>query len=78
MKLSRVKYHVTPTGDGDWKTKKSGAERAAGIHKNKRDAIEQAKELAKKQSLGQVIIHDKKGVIQTEHTYRDDPRNIKG
>lgn len=78
MGPKRVTYHVTPTKDGDWKTKRSGADRAAGIHENKSDAIAQAKELAKKQPLGQVKVHGKEGDIQTEYTYGKDPYPPRG
>jgi len=77
MSKRRV-YHVTPAGNGDWKVKKSGAERAVKVPEDKADALELAKDLAKKANLGQVIIHGKDGVIQTEHTYGQDPKKIKG
>lgn len=78
MSKRRV-YHVTPVaGEGDWKVKERGAERAVRVFENKGDAIDLAKDLAKNADLGQVIIHGKDRVIQTEYTYGKDPRNIKG
>lgn len=77
MGPKRVTYHVTPR-DGDWAAKRAGTKRAANVYDNKEDAIERAKELAKKEPLGQVKIHDKHGDIQTEHTYRKDPYPPKG
>ena len=47
--------------------------KASGSHDTKAEAIARAKELAKKQALGQVIIHKQDGTIQTEHTYGKDP-----
>ena len=44
----------------------------------KAEAKARAKELAKKQVLGQVIIHKEDGTIQTEHTYGKDPYPPKG
>ncbi|HEY0010829.1 MAG TPA: DUF2188 domain-containing protein [Candidatus Paceibacterota bacterium] len=71
-------YHVTPNGDGDWKVKEKGAKRAVKIVEDKTDALSLAKDLAKKAELGQVVVHDKKGVIQTEHTYGKDPEKSPG
>lgn len=76
--MARVKYHVTPAPDGDWKVKREGAGRADSIHEDKADAVARAKELAKDNSLGQVIVHRRDGKIQTEHTYGRDPYPPKG
>lgn len=70
---SRKKYHVTANGQGGWKVKAEGASRASSSHENKTDAVQKAKELAKSQELGQVVIHKRDGQIQTEHTYGKDP-----
>ena len=77
MSKRRV-YHVTPTGDGDWKVKERGAGRAVKVLEDKSDALGLAKDLAKKADHGQVIVHGKDGVIQTEHTYGQDPEKTKG
>jgi|FLYL01.1.fsa_nt_gi hypothetical protein len=76
--MGRVKYHVTPTGKGDWKVKREGTSRADSVHSNKSDAVDRAKELAKSNPLGQVIIHGQDNKIQTEHTYEKDPYPPKG
>lgn len=78
MTPKRVTYHVTPTDNGEWKTKRIGADRAAGIHEDKSDAVAQAKELAKGYPLGQVVVHDSKGKIQYENTYKKDPYPPRG
>lgn len=77
MSKRRV-YHVTPAGDGDWKVKEKGAERAVKILEDKVDALNLAKDLAKNAELGQVVVHGKDGVIQTEHTYGKDPEKTPG
>jgi hypothetical protein len=77
MSKRRV-YHVTPDGDGDWKVKERGAERAVKVLEDKSDALDLAKDLAKKADLGQVIVHGKDGVIQTEYTYGKDPEKTEG
>jgi uncharacterized protein YdaT len=71
--MPRIKYHVTPTPNRDWRVKREGSKKAANVFENKSDAIERAKELAKKHSLSQVIVHSKKK-IQTEYTYGKDPK----
>ena len=77
MSKRRV-YHVTPAGSGDWKVKEKGAERAVKILEDKADALNLAKDLAKNAELGQVVVHGKDGVIQTEHTYGKDPEKTPG
>jgi hypothetical protein len=70
--------HVVPVNNGEWKVIGQKAERAVKICEDKSDAIALAKEIAKNASLGQVIIHDAKGKIQTEYTYGKDPVESKG
>lgn len=69
----RKTWHVTSAGDGDWKVKARGADRAAGIFSEKVDAVERGRELARGQSLGQLVVHGRNGRIQTEYTYGRDP-----
>lgn len=69
----RKTYHVTPNSDGGWNVKSVGASRASSTHDNKADAVDRARELAKNQARGQVVIHKQDGTIQTEHTYGQDP-----
>ncbi len=76
--MARKVYHVTPTGNRDWKVKREGADRADSIYGNKEDAVERAKDLATSGGLGQVVIHKQDGKIQTEHTYGKDPYPPKG
>jgi len=74
----RKTYHVIPGTDGCWKVKEEKASRASNSHETKAEAVERAKELAKNQDLGQVVIHKQDGTIQTEHTYGKDPYPPKG
>jgi uncharacterized protein YdaT len=74
MNMTKRKiYHVTHGANGGWKVKGENASRAVSNHDTKADAINRAKELAKNQDRGQVVIHKKDGTIQTEHTYGKDP-----
>jgi len=61
----RKTYHVTPNTDGGWKVKEENASRALSTNDTKADAINRAKEVAKNQGLGQVVIHKQDGTIQT-------------
>ena len=74
----RKNYHVTPGTEGGWKVKEEKASRASSSHDTKAEAVGRAKELAKNQELGQVVIHKKDMTIQTEHTYGKDPYPPKG
>jgi len=69
----RAKYHVTKRPDGRWQAKAEGASRAAAVLKTKAVTIDKARDLAKSQPLGQVVIHKSNGRIQTEYTYGKDP-----
>jgi hypothetical protein len=82
MSGKRTRYFVTPTGQGDWKVTRQGAKRATNVCEDKEDAVARAKELAKDQPLGQVIIQKGDGKFQTEYTYHvygEDPeRSVAG
>jgi uncharacterized protein YdaT len=63
--------HVVPHPDG-WATRKEGADRAGGIHDTKNEALEHAKEQAKRERV-EVVIHGKDGTIQDSDSYGKDP-----
>ena len=72
----RKVYHVVPDAEGKtWKVKGEGSERAVSVHKKKEAAEKAAAKLAKKQPLGQVIIHGLDGKVLEEHTYGEDPKS---
>jgi uncharacterized protein YdaT len=74
----RKVIHVVPCQDGNWAVKKEGADRASSIYSRKDEAIDRAKEIAKRAELGQVKIHKENGTFQTEHTYGKDPEKYLG
>lgn len=76
--MSRTVYHVVPRTRGQWGVKKENAEKASTTEDSKQEAIDSAKELAKKNKPSQIIIHKKDGSFQTEHTYGSDPERYKG
>jgi hypothetical protein len=74
----RTTYHVTPEPSGGWRVLKAGGQRASARAALKSAAVQKARELAKKQPLGQVVVHKEDGTIQTEYTYGDDPARTRG
>jgi hypothetical protein len=74
----RKSYHVSRKSGGGWKVKGAGAKRASSSHRTQKAAQKAAKQLAKKQPNGQVVIHRRNGKIRTEHTYGSDPHPPKG
>jgi uncharacterized protein YdaT len=63
--------HVVPHQDG-WATKREGSERAGSVHDTQRDAIEQARDQAKRDRV-EVVIHDREGKIRDSDSYGNDP-----
>lgn len=63
--------HVVPH-DGDWATKKEGAQRAGGIYQTKAEAIDQGREQAKREKT-ELVIHGKDGKIQDSDSFGNDP-----
>ena len=63
---------VSPDG-GNWKVKTEGGQRATGIFNTKKEAMDRAIDLAKKEKPSQVVIQKQDGKIQEERTYGDDP-----
>lgn len=76
--MKRKVYHVVPTDDGNWGTKKAGNQKLTAKFEKKIDAINDGRERAKKDGLGQLKIHNQHGLIQTEYTYGKDPEKYAG
>lgn len=70
------RIHITGER-GQWRGVREGAERASFTTDTKQDAIEQGRQLAKKDG-GELIIHKANGRIQEERTYGRDPYPPKG
>ena len=73
----RTTFHVVPNANS-WEVKREGSSETAVLVDNKDNAVSHAKDLAKQETLGQVIVHTRDGKIAEEFTYGDDPRNIPG
>ena len=72
--------HVVPNDKGTWSNKKTNAQRASSVHQTQTEAINSARDQAKREGNTEVIIHGRDGKIRNSNTYyrKDDPRNIKG
>ena len=72
-------YHITP-GDGQWKLKREGAERASRVFDTKDEAVRESAQFVREHGGGSVKIHSQDGRIQEERTYprSADPRSSKG
>jgi hypothetical protein len=63
--------HVIPH-DGDWATKREGAQRVGVKAPTQREAIERAREQAKREKV-EVVIHRPNGAIRDSDSYGKDP-----
>ena len=70
----RVVYHVVPNSSGEkWVVSQERAEFRREFE-TKDEAVQFAKERARKEELGQVKVHKKDGNMEYESTYGEDPR----
>lgn len=63
--------HVVPHPEG-WATKKEGAARAGKVTTTQKEAIDAAREQAKRER-SEVVIHRKNGKIRDSDSYGEDP-----
>ena len=54
--------------DGTWVNKRNDAEKASGLHKTQREAIEAAKEMLKNQGGGELTVKGVDGKIRSKDT----------
>ena len=64
--------HVVPHSDGGWATKREGAARVGSRHGTQGDAIETARDTARRERL-EVVIHRPNGTIRDSDSYGNDP-----
>ena len=69
--MAKRDVHVVPHRDG-WATKREGASRAGVVTDTQAQAIERAREQAKRQQV-EVVIHRKDGTIRDSDSYGNDP-----
>ena len=70
--MAKKTHHVVPNPSGGWSVKKGGAERASKVFKTQVDAIDYAKEQAKK-AHSELYVHRKDGTIRERDSYGNDP-----
>jgi uncharacterized protein YdaT len=71
MSDKKKDIHVVRHPEG-WAVKKEKAERASSVHETQRDAIEQAREQARREKV-EVVIHGRDGRIRDSDSYGHDP-----
>jgi hypothetical protein len=67
---TRKVYHVAPSRNR-WEIKAEGAQRATRVHDTKEKAVAAARELAKKQTPSQLIVHKLDGSVQRQFTFEE-------
>jgi len=70
--MSKNSQHVVKNSNGGWSVKKGGAKKATKIFPTQKEAISQAREIAKKQHA-ELYIHGKDGRIKKKDSYGNDP-----
>jgi len=70
--MKKRDIHVTPRKGGGWQTKREGAGRAGGLYDTQAQAIERARNQAKRERV-EVVIHGKDGRIRDSDSYGRDP-----
>lgn len=69
--MTKKDIHVVPHQDG-WATQKEGAGRAGSVSDTQKEAIERAREQAKREKV-EVVIHRRDGSIRDSDSYGNDP-----
>ncbi len=64
--------HVVPHPDGGWATKREGAQRAGSRHPTQKDALEAARNTARREKV-EVVTHGRNGRIRDSDSYGNDP-----
>ena len=70
-------HHVVPNPGGGWDVKRGGNERASSHHDKKQEAIDQAREVSRRQGT-ELRIHNKDGRIGSSDSHGGDPYPPKG
>lgn len=69
--MTKRDVHVVPHADG-WATRKEGSERAGGVYDTQREAIDRARDQARREHV-EVVIHRPNGRIRDSDSYGNDP-----
>lgn len=60
--------HVVPSPEGGWNVVAPGSERASSHHDTQQGAIDRAREIVRNAGGGEIVIHDRNGVIRDSDT----------
>ena len=71
MTKKGIVFRIVPRSGGGWNVTQDG--QTVSNHRKKTTAVQTGCDLAKKKQPSQLVIHNKDGKIQTEHTYMSDP-----
>lgn len=71
--MAMTSHHVVPKGDKGWSVKKSGSDRAIKNFDTKKEAVDYARNISRKQKT-ELIIHKKDGTIQRRDSHGNDPK----
>lgn len=74
--MSKKGQHVVPSG-GKWSVRTAGSARASGTFDTQKEAIESAREKARKQGT-ELYVHGRDGRIRERSSYARDPFPPKG
>lgn len=74
--MKKAQQHVVPRPEG-WAVQKSNGLRASSLHDTQQEAINAARELARKQET-ELVIHGRNGQIREKNSYGNDPFPPKG
>lgn len=74
--MSRKGQHVVPSS-GKWSVRKAGASRASGTFRTQEEAIDNAREKARREGT-ELYIHGRDGRIRERNSFGRDPHPPKG
>jgi hypothetical protein len=77
MPQRRRAISVEPRPDGRWAVQKDGTERASRVMDRKSDAVERARQQARR-GQAELVINDHHGRIQSKDSHGHDPVRSKG
>ena len=69
--MGKKDIHVVKHDDG-WAIRREGGERASSVHNTKAEAMEQARDLGRRDRV-EVVEHGRDGKIQGSNSYGNDP-----
>lgn len=69
--MAKNDIHVVRHVDG-WATKKEGSDRAGSVSNTQKEAIERARDQARREKV-EVVIHRRDGRIRDSDSYGNDP-----